>query len=161
MQERGIDMVEGKYITAMEDMSGLREIWQKVLLEECGWTSQMLDLDEEKLKLHAIAFEGTEKRPVAAGTIEYGEDAFFISNIAVLKEKRRTGYGDFIVRMLVNKAVITGGMPVRAEVTKEAEPLFQEVGFQADGVTYEKNGIVFCPYQLQQSQIKSCCDCSK
>lgn len=153
-------MVEGKYITAMEDMSRLQMIWQKTLLEECGWTAQMLDLDEEKLKLHAIAFEGADKHPVAAGTIEYGEEAFLISNIAVLKEKRRAGYGDFILRMLVNKAVIAGGMPVRAEVTEEAKPLFEEVGFQADGVEYKKNGIAFYPYQLLQSQIKSCCDCS-
>lgn len=152
-------MVEGKYITAMEDMSRLQMIWQKTLLTECGWTEQMLDLDEAKLKLHAIAFEGVEKQPVAAGTIEYGEEAFLISNIAVLGDKRRAGYGDFILRMLVNKAVIAGGMPVRAEVTEDARPLFEEVGFQVSGVKYEKNGIVFYPYQLLQSQIKSCCGC--
>lgn len=153
-------MVEGRYVMTTQDMGDLKKIWRQVFIEEYGWPPEMLDLDEEKLLLHAVVYEGEKKQPVAAGTIEYGEDAFLISNVAVVAEKRNRLYGDFVLRMLVNKAVVSGGMPVRAEVTREAEKLFETVGFTACGVRYEKNGITLCPYELPLSNVKSCCSCT-
>jgi N-acetylglutamate synthase-like GNAT family acetyltransferase len=151
-------VVEGKYMTAMEDCSQAMKIWQQVLLKELGFEQEQLELDEEKLLLHAVAYEN--KIPVAAGTIEYGDSAFLIRNIAVLPDKRRQSYGDFVLRMLVNKAVLAGGMPLRAEVTTNAGPLFEEVGFSKCGTEYEKNDITFCPYELALEAIHHCCECN-
>ena len=84
-----------------------------------------------------------------------------IQEVAVLPEFRRKKYGDFIVRLLIDKAMLSGAQTIEADVLQGAEILFQEVGFAEAGAWYEKEGRQWQPMQLQAGNIHKCCNCGQ
>ena len=76
-----------------------------------------------------------------------------------MPEFRRKKYGDFIVRLLIDKAMMSGAQMINADVLQEAVPLFETVGFTASGALYEKDGKQWLPMQLQAESIHKCCNC--
>ena len=86
--------------------------------------------------MYALAYEGDA--PVATGGIAFDGESYRIQEVAVLPEFRRKKYGDFIVRLLIDKAMMSGAQTIEADVLQGAEALFQEVGFTETGIWYER-----------------------
>ena len=82
-----------------------------------------------------------------------------MKEVAVLPKFRRKKYGDFIVRLLIDKAMMSGAQMINADVLQEAVPLFETVGFTTSGELYEKDGKQWLPMQLQAGSIHKCCNC--
>ena len=76
-----------------------------------------------------------------------------------MRKSRRKKYGDFIVRLLIDKAMMSGAQMINADVLQEAVPLFETVGFTTSGELYEKDGKQWLPMQLQAGSIHKCCNC--
>ena len=141
-------MVFGKLVSGSEKNEQTRQvadIRSRVLEEECGLK---IEAEPEAFCMYALAYEGDT--PVATGGITFDGESYRIQEVAVLPEFRRKKYGDFIVRLLIDKAMLSG-----------AEVLFQGVGFAEAGAWYEKEGRQWQPMQLQAGNIHKCCNCGQ
>lgn len=150
-------MVFGKLVSGSEKNEQTRqvaEIRSRVLEQECGLK---IEAEPEAFCMYALAYEGDA--PVATGGIAFDGESYRIQEVAVLPEFRRKKYGDFIVRLLIDKAMMSGAQTIEADVLQGAEALFQEVGFAAVGTWYEKDGRQWQPMQLQAGNIHKCCNC--
>lgn len=150
-------MVFGKLVSGSEKNEQTRqvaEIRNRVLEQECGLK---IEAEPEAFCMYALAYEGDV--PVATGGIAFDGETYRIQEVAVLPEFRRKKYGDFIVRLLIDKAMMSGAQSIEADVLKGAEALFQEVGFAEAGTWYEKDGRQWQPMQLQAGNIHKCCNC--
>lgn len=144
--------IQGKYLLgAVSDISECRTIFDEVA-KECPQIMKCRKQEEDASAIFALAYE-TEKHtekagetllPVAAGRLLFLEDCYEVDEIAVKKEYRRKKYGDFIVRMLVDKAFVMGAQEVIAVVPQECEAFFTSIGFvetkeEAKGFDERKN----------------------
>lgn len=152
-------MVFGKLVSGSEKNEQTRQvadIRSRVLEEECGLK---IEEEPEAFCMYALAYEGDT--PVATGEITFDGESYRIQEVAVLPEFRRKKYGDFIVRLLIDKAMLSGAQTIEADVLQGTEVLFQEVGFAEAGTWYEKEGRQWQPMQLQAGNIHKCCNCGQ
>ena len=137
-------MVFGKLVSGSEKNEQTRQvadIRSRVLEEECGLK---IEAEPEAFCMYALAYEGDT--PVATGGITFDGESYRIQEVAVLPEFRRKKYGDFIVRLLIDKAMLSGAQTIEADVLQ---------------VWYEKEGRQWQPMQLQAGNIHKCCNCGQ
>ena len=73
--------------------------------------------------------EQGEEIPVATGRLIFLENWFKIGRIAVKKECRGKHYGDFVVRMLLDKAFSMGAKEVFVGAQAHAISFYERIGF--------------------------------
>lgn len=113
-------MIEGKYLSGQEDLSEVYELRREVLQQELGLEEE-LDLDgQDEWAVHAVACQG--ETAVAVGRILFDGEHYSISHVAVRRELRRQGYGDFVVRLLINRAMLAGAQELYAQVLLPGMP---------------------------------------
>ncbi|MFU0827719.1 MAG: N-acetyltransferase domain-containing protein [Lachnoclostridium sp.] len=134
-------MVQGKYLHYGDDLSEVMNIRRKVFVEEQG-ISEEEEFDEyDDQAIHALVYDvNNEKRPVATGRVYYDGNHYRIGKIAVLKEERGKYYGDFVVRLLINKAFLSGAEEVVVSAQKKVVPFYEKIGFKTYGESYEEAG---------------------
>ena len=135
-------MVQGKYLYYGDDLSDVFNIRRKVFVEEQG-VSEEEEFDEyDNLSIHALVYDNSNnKKPVATGRVYYDGKNYRVGRIAVLKEERGKYYGDFIVRLLVNKAFLSGADEVIINAQVNAIPFYEKVGFRTYGEVFQEAGI--------------------
>jgi N-acetylglutamate synthase-like GNAT family acetyltransferase len=79
-----------------------------------------------------------EYKPLAAGKISLLNGRYELSNIAVLEPERNKGYGDFLVRLLVNKAFMSGAECIYTTTSTNTVGFFEKLGFK---ILNEKSSI--------------------
>lgn len=150
-------MVCGKLVSGSErneEMQQMTEIRNAVLKEELHLPIQE---DMDAFCMYALAYEGD--KAVATGGISFDGEVYRIQEVAVLAAYRKKKYGDFIVRLLIDKAMMSGAQVIEADIIKEAMPLFESIGFTISGEMYEKEGKIWAPMQLLVGSIHKCCNC--
>lgn len=81
-----------------------------------------------------------QNRTVATGRLYWENQIYYIDDITVCKEEQGKGYGDFIVRMLVNKAFREGTREVITYSPYRLAAFFEKIGFKlAKNEREEKN----------------------
>lgn len=123
--------IQGKILSYGDDLSEVFSIRNQVFVEELG-ISKDNEFDElDSISMHVIVYEGADQnRAVATGRIEYDGDICRISKIAVLKDYRGKEYGDFVVRMLLNKAFTSGISEVYVNSLLITKGFFETIGFE-------------------------------
>ncbi len=129
--------IQGKYLLgAVSDLSECHTIFNEVA-KECPQIIECKKEEEDASAIFALAYE-TEKNvekaeetllPVATGRLLFLDDCCEIDGVAVKRDYRRKKYGDFIVRMLVDKAFVMGAKEVFAIVPAGSEDFFASIGF--------------------------------
>lgn len=117
-------MVFGKLVSGSEKNEQTRQvadIRSRVLEEECGLK---IEAEPEAFCMYALAYEGDT--PVATGGITFDGESYRIQEVAVLPEFRRKKYGDFIVRLLIDKAMLSGAQTIEADVRRERKYCFRK-----------------------------------
>lgn len=154
---RGNDpMIYGKFISGVDDLTEVKKIRETVFEQECGLT--MLDEMPDEFCMHALAYE--EEEVVGMGRILFDGDTFTIAGVAVLPEYRGKKYGDFIVRLLIDKAMMSNAREIYLDARKGTEHFFEIFGFQIHGAEYENLGGSWIPMVLHTDQVHKCCDCA-
>ena len=136
--------ITGKYILgALGDLDEVNSIRDKVFVEEQGIPYETEHDDKDKEAIFALAFEEGKdfKKPVATGRLLFLEDLFMIGKIATLKEYRKMGYGDFVVRMLIDKAFTMGAKEIFVDAQLPAVDFYKTIGFRCVGDVFEEFGI--------------------
>lgn len=136
-------MIQGKILTSGDNLEEAFEIRKKVFIEELGIPKEIqfdqLDMEamhvlvyEEPSKANDLKIDkiNIEKKAVATGRIVYDGEECQISNVAVLTEYRNRKYGDFTVRMLLNKAFTAGVTNVTVNASQEVTKFFEKIGFR-------------------------------
>ena len=123
-------LIQGKLLSYGSDLSEALEIRRQVFVKEYHKSEEEEFDEQDPIAMHVIVYEqGDKKRPVATGRIVFDGSACEIGHVAVLKEYRNKQYGDFVVRMLINKAFTSGIHEVSVKVPGQLIDFFQKIGF--------------------------------
>ena len=122
-------MVRGKFYSGQDDLTEILKIRKIVFQEELQIPLEVEADGQDDFCMHVLAFEGDV--PVAIGRISFDGWDFVISRVAVLPEYRGKKYGDFIVRMLVDKAMMSNAKEVQLDAFEETIGFFETIGFSA------------------------------
>ncbi|MCD7981862.1 MAG: GNAT family N-acetyltransferase [Clostridiales bacterium] len=146
-------MVFGKFVTEEKDINLVREICKQVFRQEYGPDLSGVTADE--FCLSALVFAGEE--PAGMGRIFFDGTDFKIMEVAVLPEYRGEKYGDFMVRLLIDRAMMSGAREICLDALPGTEGFFRTIGFEAEGKPYEEGGISRQPMVLHTDRIHKCC----
>ena len=137
--------IQGKYL-----LGGLHDISECLAIrnEVFGGEQQFLVAASENLEykdaIFVLAYETNEvgeEVPVATGRLIFLEDRFKIGRIAVKKECRGKHYGDFVVRMLLDKAFSMGAKEVFVGAQSHAISFYEKIGFERQEEEYWEDNI--------------------
>lgn len=142
-------MIQGKLLSYGDDLNEVYNIRREVFVNEIGKTEETEFDDTDNEAIHVLVYEevtrkegngllDSKKVAVATGKIIYNGDICWISNVAVLRQYRNKKYGDFTVRMLLNRAFTAGINEVYLRATPETSEFFKKIGFQLNNSEYEK-----------------------
>ncbi|MCR5824540.1 MAG: GNAT family N-acetyltransferase [Lachnospiraceae bacterium] len=137
--------ITGKYILGgLGDLSEVFTIREKVFCEEQGLPLEKEQDEDDKEAIFALAFEEGEdfKKPVATGRLLFLGEKFKLGKIATLKEYRKMGYGDFVVRMLIDKAFTMGAKEIFVDAQIPAVDFYKTIGFRCVGEPFDDEGIM-------------------
>lgn len=150
-------MVRGKFYSGQDDLTEVLDIRTQVFVEEMGIAEAIENDGQDAFCMHAVAYE--DALPVATGRISYDGWDFVISKVAVCPDQRGKKYGDFIVRMLIDKAMMANADKVQAEVFEDAEPFFETIGFVKTEDREYLAGHKMIQMVLHTDAIHKCCNC--
>lgn len=151
-------MIQGKFLFYLDDLSEVFDIRSQVFQKELGIDSK---IDEDGLDLeaaHVLVFND-ENKPVATGRLLFGDNNFRIGRVAVLKEERGKYYGDFVVRMLADKAFLMGAEEVSLCSMCNVQHFYEKIGFESVGDEFEVAGIRHITMVIKNDRV--CKKCSK
>lgn len=152
-------MIEGKYLTGNSDLTEIYRLREAVFQKEFGFPMELERDGYDKLAVHAVAWE--QGCLAAAGRILFDGEIYRISRVAVKAEHRGKGYGEFVVRMLINKALMSGAQEIYVSTLIGGKHMFEKIGFQACGQEYENGGLKYLPMWLPAEKLHRCCGCSE
>ncbi len=150
-------MVKGKFFSGQDDLSVVNNIRELVFQQELGIAKELDDDGQDAFCMHVVAYD--EDFPVATGRIAYDGWEFLISKVCVLKEHRGRKYGDFVVRMLVDRAMMSGATQVKTETFKSIVPFFETIGFHVECDMEDWAGFEMAEMVLHTDAIHKCCNC--
>ncbi|SFA84224.1 Predicted N-acyltransferase, GNAT family [Acetitomaculum ruminis DSM 5522] len=150
-------MIKGVYLSVEDDMSQVKNIREKVFNEELKVPKEANTDGLDKMAMSVILDH--EGKKVATGRMRFDGEEFIMDQVAVLKEERGQGYGDFVVRMLLDKVFMSNGTDINTDVVKGTEGFFETIGFWVTGEEFkdEKSGLTLVPMKAQKGKIKTQC----
>ncbi len=150
--------VRGKYFWYGEDLTDAFAIRKKVFGDEQGMKDEVLFDDMDKVAVHAIVYNDKDE-PIASGRIINDEGNYRIGKIAVLPEARGKLYGDFLVRMLVDKGYLAGATTIQVQSQIHAVGFYEKIGFKKSGNVFVDNndGLTVQPMELPKGSL--CKEC--
>ena len=141
----------------MEEITPIR---REVFGTEQGWCNDILFDETDETAIQAIVYKDMNRTiPVGVGRLHKleAEGDFKIGRIAVKKEERGQGYGDFIVRMLVDKGLMMGADRVLVGAQPHAIAFYEKIGFRSIGETYTEAGILHTVMEIRQNTVCKAC----
>lgn len=154
-------MIQGKILSYGDNLSEAFYIRRKVFCEELGIPEkeEFDELDNEAM--HVIVYDNTNsEEAIATGRISYHEGSCIISKVSVLKKHRGKKYGDFTVKMLINRAFVAGINEVMLTATEKDVEFFKKIGFSVTGIN-NKNRYLYNMVISENQVSKACNHCKK
>lgn len=147
--------IQGRYVNGIEDRSEVEAIRRQVFGEVERPLEAFYDLDtslfSDEMAVHALVL--SEGRAVGCGTLYYDGSVFLLDGIAVVPGERRKGYGDFIVRLLLDRAFQGNAKEILAYCDDEIFPLFKQIGF-----VKQTQGRKLCKIVMERGCLCKLCD---
>ena len=151
-------MIIGKYYKGLDHFEDVKEIRKVVFGEELGYTEELNFDGFDKQAIHAVAYLDRDYiQPVGIGRLIQIEEGYKIGRIAIKKEARKCGYGEFIVRMLVDKGLLMGADRVLVGAQPHAIEFYRKIGFRPVGESYVEAGIEHTVMEIKQNTICKAC----
>ena len=148
-------MIKGQYLSNGDDLTKVHDIRKAVFTEEYGIPEDVELDDDDIMAMHVILDYENEK--VGTGRMKYDGETFILDKMAVLKEHRNNGYGEFIVRMLLDKVFLANGKEIFTDATKDTVEFFKKIGFVEIGDEYERDKLIYVPMKVQKGSVKTKC----
>ena len=148
-------MIKGIYLNGTEDLTEVYSIRNEVFTKEMNIPADIENDGEDMMAMHAILDYKGQK--VATARMRFDGDTFELDKVAVLKEHRKNGYADFVVRMLLDKVFTSNGKVIIANATVDSVPFFESIGFIPNGEQFEKDGVKLQPMKVEYGKVKTQC----
>lgn len=152
--------IQGKILSMGDDLSEVYRIKKEVYENELGYVLEDSSDMNDDMSIYVIVYEDTEfRKPVATGKMIYDGVTCSIDKVAVLKEYRKRKYGDFVVRMLLNKAFTSGINEVSLVCPTIIKDFFSKIGFiviENDLIQSDSNYI-----RMSIKSVDLCSQCKK
>lgn len=149
-------------ITADNDsFQYVKDIRTAVFVGEQGIDSN-LEFDRfDKVAAPAL-FALLEDEGAAAATarLVLTEKGYKLGRVAVLKAFRGMGYGDAVVRTLLEKALSLGAEEVFVDAQNHAVPFYEKIGFKIVGGEITDRGLNHIQMSIRKGDVKTNCHCS-
>lgn len=152
--------IQGKYLLAgLHDISECIAIRKEVFGGEQNFPSAAAEDAEDRSAVFVLAYQTGKDNMVSVGTgrLVFLGDIYKIGRIAVKREFRGQGYGDFIVRMLVDKAFLMGAKEVFVGAQEHAIPFYEKIGFIKQEESYEEDHIIHYMMKITPHTCKRDC----
>lgn len=152
-------MIEGKYLYGnTADLSEVYRIRRSVYVEENGVPEDLEFDGYDSMCVHAVI--SVKGKYLGTGRLIFDGDEYSISHIAILKEERSKHYGDFLVRMLIDKAFLSGANEIYVNAKESAVGFYKKIGFtEIDGNIIEKDNTK--RIRMRVSRQTLCKECQK
>lgn len=152
-------LIQGKILSYGDDLKEVYSIRQNVFVDELR-ILETTEFDENDANaMHVIVYEEAgSKKAVATGRITYNGDKCEISKVAVLKEFRRKKYGDFTVRMLLNKAFTAGINEVTLNSQISVVEFYEKIGFHKIDNCFIESNITYVPMMIKITDVITQCN---
>lgn len=153
-------MICGRYYLGLDHMEEIAPIRREVFGTEQGWSDDILFDETDETAIQAVVYKDMNRTiPVGVGRLHKTEDGedYKIGRIAVKKEERGQGFGDFIVRMLVDKGLMMGADRILVGAQPHAVAFYQKIGFRPIGESYMEAGIQHTVMEIKQNTICKAC----
>jgi len=118
-------MIQGRLIEYGQDLSDIEKVWESVFPQKINDTLQW----GSEIAVYGVIHD-SQNNPLAAGKLIFLDGKYELSKIAVLETERNKGYGDFLAKLLVNKAFMSGADCVYATSDLNSFDFFRKLGFQ-------------------------------
>ena len=89
--------------------------------------------------VHLVVYD--EDNPAATGRIRVTRSEFLIGRVAVMPDKRKTGLGTLVMRMLIRACCAMGGERQVLHAQLTARGFYEKLGFTAYGGVFDDTGI--------------------
>ena len=141
-------------------MTDILRVRGEVFGKELGMPEAAAESPDDLLSVHAVALNENDE-VVAVGTLGFDGARFEISKIAVLKDYRGQYYGDFIVKLLIDKAALGGAKEIYGLTVEGTEGFMKTVRFETAGEAYEAEGKKIIPMKISEENLanRSCGGC--
>lgn len=157
-------LIQGKLLSYGDNLSEVLEIRQKVFVEELGCSTNAAFDDIDQISMHVIVYEEDpnwketyNKKAVATGRVYFDGITCEIGQVAVLKDYRKKKYGDFTVRMLLNKAFTSGVNIVTLISPCDVVGFFKTIGFKVLEDCMSDNGAHQFVMAIQSKEVITQC----
>ncbi|MDF2589224.1 MAG: GCN5-related N-acetyltransferase [Anaerocolumna sp.] len=151
-------MVQGKYLYYGDDLSDCIKIRKQVFVIEQNISEEEEFDDIDNYAIHGLVFDNDNKKAVATGRVFHDGTNYRIGRVAVLKSERGKSYGDFVVRMLANKAFLMGASEIHIDAQVTAVSFYEKIGFMSYGEEFLDAGIKHIGMKLNAGNICKLCD---
>ena len=156
-------MIQGKWITNSDDFATAHSILNHVFKQELLNNNNFLREDFDSMANHLMVLDVSKGEYVGYGRIIYDLENFIIDNVCVLEEYRHKKYGDFIVRVLVDKAILCNASDIFCSVPSYLTKFLEPIGFKKyagvnclNNIHIYKNGTIM---HLLSEDFHSQCHC--
>lgn len=103
-----------------------------VFVEEQGFDASLEPDELDQKSNHVVVYE--QKKPIATGRLFFKDNHWQIGRVCVLPANRHQGYGDLVVRMLCDKAMLSRPLClIYSDAQIDAVPLYERIGFYTEG----------------------------
>lgn len=134
------DMVCGKWRNGNEDLSDSFALRREVFVEEQGISEKLEFTGDDGVYMHLVVYE--EDMPVATGRMRWiDHKTVAMGRICVKKNKRGQKFGDFLVRIMMEKAFQEGALTAVLDAQEQAVGFYERLGFIKGDRVEEPTGI--------------------
>lgn len=152
-------MIEGKFVTNPHDFTIVKNLRKQVFVDELMYSKDYIIDDLDDFAIQVLAFD--KEVPIGTGRIYYDfeTDKYIISKLCVLEPYRRKAYADFIVRILLDRAISSNASFVYVDTPNTYSSLFEKIGFERENDLAEKDALITMKFDTKKSlQCNSHCN---
>lgn len=131
-------MILTKWFIGNDDLTDARTIRAKVFINEQNVPQELEIDDKDEIAQHIVIYD--DNKALATGRLLNENGEYLIGRIAVIKEERKNGYGNIVVKNLIEKAVKDGAKEVNVHAQIRAIGFYEKLGFVKAGEEYIEEG---------------------
>ncbi len=136
-------MLKGIWKSGSEDLSDAFDLRRHIFIEEQKVPVNLEFTGDDTEYEHLVIYDDGEA--VATGRMCFvSPKRVHLGRICVKKEKRGQKIGDFLVRIMLEKAFQMGALEAELDAQEQAAPFYQKLGFVRVGPIDEPTGIPHC-----------------
>lgn len=155
-------MIEGQYLYYGDSLQDVDYI-KKLILEidtnyikfQKKYMNEIISMDFDEA-IYGVIY--VDKKPIGAGKLLFDGLDFYIHEIMILSISEKEVYYDFLIRMLIDKAILLNGKKIQVAVPSEVASIYLNIGFQIIGTKVDECQQDWSLLELHFDSIRKSCN---